>query len=336
MKPTELPKLLDLMCAKWITHIISTAAELELADVLKGGPSTAREIAERTKTDPAVLYRLLRALASIGLIEQLDGERFALTDLGQPLRSDVEGSLRPLAIMLGMPWHNRIWEALPVCVRTGDTSGTQHALGMNIWEYFDKEPVAADAFNRGMTGLSTVMNVTTAEAYDFSGITKLVDVGGGHGRLLGMILQRYPAMRGVLFDRPPMADAAQAELAARGVRDRCEFVGGNFLESVPSGGDAYMMSHIIHDWSDRDALTILRNCRAAMKKGAKLLVIDAIIKPGGERDWAKLVDVEMMVLYGGRERNTDEVAELFRSAGFTLDQVLSTRSLDSIAEGTAI
>jgi ubiquinone/menaquinone biosynthesis C-methylase UbiE len=328
--------LMDMICGKWTTQMLSTAAELRVADALKDGALTAREVAEATRTDPHVLYRLLRALANVGVLDQLDGERFALTELGQPLRSDVPGSLRFMAMLLGQPWHSRIWEALSECVKTGTAFGATHALGMSIRDYFDRDASAADLFNRAMTGRATVTYATTVEACDFSGVSSLVDVGGGYGRLLSVILQRYQSMRGVLFELPYMADGARAELSANGVIDRCEFVGGSFLESIPSGGDAYVLSHVLHNWSDGDARTILRNCRQAMKVGGRLLVVDALVKPDRERDWAKLVDLEMMMLYGGRERTLEELAALLRGSGFEVKRVIPTRSLDSVVESTAV
>jgi hypothetical protein len=336
IRPSAPFALLDMILGTWTTQTLSTAAELEIADVLKSGPLSAGEVAERTKTHPDIMYRILRTLASLGVLEQSNDKRFALTEMGQLMRSDAPGSLRAMALMCGSSWHHKAWEVLAECARTGVAFGAPLAFGTSLWDYFDKHKQHFDVFNDAMTGASTNMHAMAVEAYDFAGIERLVDVGGGHGRLLGMILQKYPTMRGVLFDRPSLADGARRELTKLGVADRCEFVGGNFLASVPGGADAYIMSHVLHDWADDRALLILKNCRSAIKEGGKLLVVDAVIKPGNEPDWGKLMDLEMMLLYGGRDRTEEELASMFRQAGFKLNRVIPTRSQTSIVEGIAV
>jgi SAM-dependent methyltransferase len=180
------------------------------------------------------------------------------------------------------------------------------------------------------------MHVTAVEAYDFGAIGTLVDVGGGHGRLLAKILRRHPKMRGIVFDRPGLSAAARNELARMGLADRCDFVGGDFLESVPPGGDAYIMSHTLHNWPDAEALAILRNCRNALPAGGKVLVLEAVINEGNEPDWGKLMDLEMLMMFGGRDRTSRELSQLFREARFELTRVIPTRSTTSIVEGIAI
>jgi len=339
MQQQETPepfRLLNMICATWTTQLLASAAELNVADCMKAGPLSANEVAERTKTDPNIMYRILRALGGLGVLKELEERRFELTALGQLLRSDVPGSMRQLAIMLGQPWHNRVWEVLSDCARSGVAFGAQRAFGTNLWQYFDEHPQYFENFNEAMLGASMNMHVTAVEAYDFSGIRRLVDVGGGYGRLIGMVLQKYPTLQGILFDRPPLAEGARKELQSLGVAERCECMSGDFLKSVPSGGDAYMMSHILHDWSDPDALAILRNCRQAITKHGKLIVLDAVIKSDGSADWAKLMDLEMMAMFGGRDRTREELAQLFDAAGFRLDRVIQTRSTTCIIEGIAV
>lgn len=326
------PAILQLIAGTWSTQLLSTAAELGIADVLKDQPLPAALVAERLATEPSVTYRILRALATLGVLDELEDRRFALTELGSLLRTDVPGSMHALAQMIGRPWHNRIWEVLTKCARSGG-SGAEHAFGISLWDYFDQSKDDFDNFNAAMSDAATGMHVTAVEAYDFSGIRKLVDVGGGHGRLLGMILKRYPGMNGILFDRPSLEAGARAELEALGVANRCQFVGGDFLSSVPAGGDAYIMSHILHDWPDAEAAKILKNCRTAIQDGGKLLVLDAVIKPSGERDWGKLMDLEIMLCFGGRDRTAEELTTLLQEARFTLTRVLATRSAISIVEG---
>jgi SAM-dependent methyltransferase len=325
-----------MVTAKWTTQLLAAAAELGVADTLKDGPLSSEEVAARTQADAPMMYRLLRALSALGVLEALEARRFRLTELGQYLRSDIPGSMRALAMMTGRPWHNRGWEQLAHCVRTGAEGGVQAAFGMNLWDYFETNRADLDNFNEAMTGASASMHGTAAEAYDFSRFKVLTDIGGGHGRLLGTILQKTPGLSGVLFDRPGLKEGAEAELQKMGIAQRCRFVGGDFFSSIPSGADAYMMAHILHDWPDDRALRILRNTREAMKPGGTLLVLDAVIKPGTDHDWGALMDLEIFMMFGGRDRTGEEFSQLFHQAGFQLNRIISTSSSVSIVEGTAV
>lgn len=326
---------LNMVTATWSTQLLAAAAKLRVADALKDGPLSVAEVAERTETDPAIMYRILRALGSLGLVEQR-GNKFALEDLGQFLCSDTPGSMRELAIMVGAPWHNRVWEALAECARSGVANGAQQAFGTDLWTYFDRNSGDFDNFNAAMTGASINMHVTAVDAYDFSGISRLVDVGGGHGRLLGMILQKHPQMRGILFDRPALVEGARAELQALGIAERVEVVGGDFFESVPEGGDAYIMSHILHDWPDEEAARILKNCRRGIVPGGRVIILDAVIEPEGKQDWGKLMDLEIMLMFGGRDRTAEELRELLQASGFVLERIIPTASTISVVEGRAV
>ncbi len=328
-------KLYGMPGSKWTSALLSAAAELGIVDTLKDGPLSAEEVAARTKTHAPTMYRLLRALATLGLIEVQEGRRFKLTDVGYYLRSDVPGSIRALAIMGGRAWHNRCWEQLAESVRTG-RSGAQLAFGMSLWEYFDKERADFDNFNEAMTSAAANIHAMAAEAYDFSRFKVLADIGGGHGRLLGLVLQKTPGLRGVLFDRPSLEEGANAELKKMGIADRCKFVSGDFFSAVPEGADAHMMSHILHDWDDEQALQILRTCRKAMKPGDTLLVLDAVVKENAQGDWGTLMDIEMLMIFGGRDRTQEEFFKLFEQAGFKPHRVIPTRSNISIVEGSAV
>jgi hypothetical protein len=207
---------------------------------------------------------------------------------------------------------------------------------MGLWDHFDAHPADRETFHAAMTQVSDTIGATAVDACDFAGIHRLVDVGGGRGRLLSRVLKRYPEMRGLIFDRPALEGAARALIAEQGLNDRCRFVGGDFLQSVPGGGDAYMLSHILHDWSDDDAVQILSSCRAVMDRGARLLVFEGVIARGGAPDVAKLMDIEMLAMFGGRERTADELAALFQRAGFVLQRVVRTHAPTSIVEGRAV
>jgi hypothetical protein len=328
-------------------QVVVAAAKLGLADAMKDGPVPVAEIAARTRTHAPTLYRLLRALASLQIVIQHaepaygsstaaeTAVSFSLAPAGEMLRSDVPGSWRALVTMWGMPWRNRAYEHLDDCVRTG-TSGVEHALGMDLWKYLDQHKPEFDNFNEAMTSAASTAHPIAAAAYDFSRFHQVADIGGGHGGLLVTILDRYPDLRGILFDRPQVIDEARALPACARASDRLQLVGGDFFVQVPGGADAYIMSHLLHNWNDEQATSILRNCRASMRTGATLLVLEAVIQPGSEPDFGKFMDIEMLVFFGGRDRTAEEFAALFQAAGFTFNRVIPTRSTISIVEGTAV
>jgi hypothetical protein len=333
MKPTSIA-MIEMVTAKWTTHLLYLAVELDLAETLKDGPLKAEEVARRVSANPDITYRILRALASIGVLHESADKRFALNAQGRLLCADEPESIKHIVRMVGAPWHNRMWEAISESARTG-RSGADHAFGMTLWGYLDAHPEQLENFNAAMTEVSNTIGAYALEAYDFSAIETLVDVGGGHGRLLSRVLQRYPKLQGIVFDRPPLAEGARTLLAERGLTDRCQFVGGDFLKAVPPGGSAYMLSNVLHNWSDAEAVTILKNCRAAMKPRTKLLIFSGVIGAPNEPEWCKLMDVEMLAMFGGRDRTPDEFAQLFKEGGFVLERVVSTRSTSRIVEGSA-
>jgi hypothetical protein len=314
------------------SQAIRAAAALGLADHLKDGPKSSEQLARTTGTHTPSLYRLLRALASVGLVEEDEGGRFRLTPVGAYLRSDVPGSLRASAIALNEPWYHRAWEGLLSSVQTGEVAfGRVH--GMGFWEYCARNPEAGAAFNAAMTGGSTERASTFLASYDLSGVGTLVDVGGGQGRLLAAVLAAHPSMRGVLYDRPEVVAGAEAVLREAGVADRCRVAAGDFFEAVPRGGDAYVLSLIIHDWNDERAVAILKSCHRAMAAGKKLLLIERVIAPRGAPDFAAFTDLSMLVLFGGRERTEAEFRALFEAAGFMLTRVIPTSAQWSVIEG---
>jgi SAM-dependent methyltransferase len=327
--------LIRLLTGKWTTNLLYLAVELDLADALRNGPSSAEEVADRTKTKPAITSRILRALSSMGLVEQIDETRFGLTALGGLLCRDTPRSLNHLVRMVGSPWHNRLWESVVESARSG-RAGAEEAFGTNMWAYFDAHQADGQNFDAAMTEVSNTFSADAVDVADFSGISRLVDVGGGRGQLLARILRRYPDMVGVVFDRPGVEEGARALIQQQGLADRCSFVGGDFLHSVAEGGDGYMICHTLHNWSDPDAVRILRNCRAAIKPRGKLMVLDIVIKPPGEPDWGKLMDVEMLAMFGGRERTPEEFAKMFQESGFVLERVVRTPSSTSIVQGSAV
>jgi len=327
-------RVLDYITGKWRSQAVCVAAELGIADLLRDGPRSTRDIANSVDASEDAVYRLLRALASLGLFSSLPERRFALTPLGRYLCSDVPGSLRGFARLTGHDITWRPWGELAYSIKSGQPA-VDHVFGVGIFDYLKEHPDVAAVLNDGMTAVSAAHAVAVVEAYDFAGIGTLVDVGGGHGLLLATILKANPSMRGTLFELSHAAEGARRLFKQEGVVDRCAVVTGDFFDAVPPGGDAYIMKHIIHDWDDKRAIRILGSCHRAMRPQTKLLVVDRVIAPGDETDAAKFVDLEMLVItHGGRERTQLEFEELYAQAGFDFVRVVATRGPMSVIEGT--
>ncbi|HEV7281004.1 MAG TPA: methyltransferase [Pirellulaceae bacterium] len=318
----------------WVSQTLYAAAKLGIADLLVDGPRSADDLAAATNMHAPSLYRLLRAAASVGVFAE-DGERrFSLTPLAECLRSDAPQSQRGLAIMNGEE-HYRAWGELLYSVQTGKPS-FDHLYGMPIFEFLSKNPEPAAVFDEAMVGVHGRETAAMLEAYDFSGIGTLADIGGGNGSLLSSVLQKVPAMRGLLFDLEGVTARAKERLRAAGLADRCEVASGSFFQSVPSGADAYLMRHIIHDWDDERAATILKNVHRAMKPESRLLLVEMIIPPGNDPSFGKLLDLTMLILPGGKERTEAEYRRLFAACGFELTRIVPTDSEISVIEGRKI
>jgi hypothetical protein len=314
---------------------ISIVAELRIADLLADGSKTAEELALTTKSHSRSLYRLLRACASVGIFSEGSDKRFSLTPMAEFLRSDNPESLRAFAEMLAHGEQFQTWSELDFSIQTG-TPAFDKVHGMPIFEYYPTHPKSGQIFNDAMTSMSLGSSRAVMQAYDFSGITKLVDIGGGHGFLLASVLEKYPTMKGVLYDTATIVEEAKGLLEKQGVTNRCETVGGNFFESAPPGGDAYMMKHIIHDWNDEGCIAILKNCRKGITEGGKLLVIEMVVPPGNEPSLSKLLDLQMLAVLPGCERTEEEYSALFGAAGFKLTRIVPTMSPYSVIEGVTI
>jgi hypothetical protein len=327
------PDLRRLINGYQISQALHVAAVLGIADLLADGARTSDELAEANDTHAATLYRLLRALASIGVFEEADGKRFALTPLGDGLRSDAPGSLAGWAAFVGRPSSWQAWGALLYSVQTGETAFA-HVHGADVWEYRARNPDDQGAFDRAMIALTGHVNGALLEAYDFARFGTVVDVGGGHGALLTALLLEHPEMRGVLFDQPHVVAAAEHPIAAAGMADRCSLVGGSFFDGVPGGGDAYVLKSILHDWDDEHALAILRSCCEAMAARAAVLVVERVLGPANEAPDAKFSDLTMLVAQGGRERSVDEFAALFAAAGLRLERTVPSASPFSVLEAS--
>ena len=300
-----------------VSQAIHVAATLGVADLLADGPRTSDELAVATNAHAGSLYRLLRALASVGVFHEDDGRCFSLTPMGALLRSDVPGSLRGWAMHVGRPYFQEAWGDLEHSIRTGDNA-FQHVHGTDVWAYRAERPDESAIFDLAMESLTGAANRALLDAYDFGRFGSVVDVGGGNGALLAALLGEFPAMRGVLLDQPHVVANAAAVLERAGVADRCEIVGGSFFDEVPAGGDAYTLKSIIHDYEDERAVAILRICRRAMAADATLLLIERIVGPPNEDPRAKFSDLNMLVAPAGRERTLHEWDALVTRAGFRL------------------
>jgi SAM-dependent methyltransferase len=327
-------QLLDLITGYWVSQAIYTAAKLGIADLLKGGPRTAADLARTAEVDEEALYRLLRALAGKQIFQEVGDRRFALTPLAELLREDHPLSLRPLSVMFcGLQYH--AWGDILHSVRTGKCA-YEHQTGQPFFDYLAADSAAALTFSRAMTSFLQSIPKSVVEVYDFAPFRKIVDVGAATGTLLAAILKAHTQARGVLFDQPHVMDKAREAMAAEGLSARCEFVGGDFFASVPRGGDAYILSTILHDWDDERCLAILRNCREAISPGGKLLLVEMVIKNGNDPFFGKWLDLHMLVMHGGHDRTEAEYAHLLRSAGFQLNRVIPTNFLRSVVEAAPV
>jgi len=332
MKPNELPppaQLMKFIVGKWISKPIYVAAELGIADMLTEGPKSIEELAQASKSHTPSLYRMMRALASVGIFFEKEGKRFELTPMAEYLKA---GAMRPIALLFNSDWSDKAWGYFMDSVKTGHTA-FEKAHGMPVSDWLERNPRAADVFNEANAVKTANSHRAIVDVYDFSGINTLMDVGGGIGVLMAEILIANPLMKGVVADIPSVIQTARKIIQSRGLEDRCQAVECDFFKKIPSGSDAYLMSNILHDWSDEQCRIILTNCHRAMKTESKLLVVEMVIPPGNEPSVVKLLDLEMLVITGGRERTEPEFKNLFESSGFKFSRIIPTRESVCIIEG---
>jgi SAM-dependent methyltransferase len=308
-------------------------AKLGIADLLRDGPQGSDVLAQATGTNARALYRVLRTLASVGVLVEDEAARFRLTPIGACLQTGVPGSLRAYAILTGEE-NYRAWAEVLYSVRTGQ-SAFEQVFGMGVYDYRAHHPEAAARFNEGMTDWTREAAPAVVAAYDFSACTRVVDVGGGQGDLLVALLRAYPNLQGVLVELPHVAAAATPRLEVAGLKGRCEVVAGNFFEALPSGGDVYILKNVIDSFEDDRTVRLLQNCHRAMAPQGKLLVVGQIISPGNDPAMSKLLDIALLVNAGGPVRTEAEMHRLFAAAGFQLTRILPTDAAteDSIIEG---
>jgi O-methyltransferase domain/Dimerisation domain len=328
---TPQDQLIQMATGHWVSSVICVAAQMNLADHLAEAPRTAAELAQSTTSDASSLYRIMRTLAGMGVFTEDSDHRFSLAPLGEALRTGTPGSVRSAVLFLGGDWNRKSLGQLRYSIETGKTAFAK-VFGMGLFEWLEKHPVEASMFSETMIGLHGAEPAAVAKAYDFSQVGTVVDIGGASGNLLTTILSHHRQPRGILFDLPHVVGDASALIETRGLTDRIAIESGSFFESVPAADGVYMLSHIIHDWSEDQCLAILGNCRRAMKPNSRLLIIEMVLPTGNTPHPGKMLDVIMLAVAGGQERTEPEYRQLLEKAGFKLARVVPTESAVSIVE----
>jgi hypothetical protein len=328
-------RLMEMATAHWVSRCLHTAAQIGLADHLSGTPKTADELAVSTGTHEPSLYRLLRTLAGLGVFAEDDAHRFSLTPLGEALRSGTPGSVRSAVLTLAGEVFTKSLDQLCYSVQTGKT-GFEKVFGAPLFAWLADHPANASMFSETMVGIHGDEPAAVAAAYDFSRFDTIVDVGGATGNLLTAILNSHDKPQGMLFDLPHVVGDAPPFIQGHGLKDRITIKAGTFFEDVPSDGDAYLLSHIIHDWNEDECMAILGNCRRAMKPTSRLLIIETVLPTGNDPHPGKMLDMIMLSIAGGRERTEPEYRALLDKAGFRLERIVPTESAVSIVEARPV
>jgi len=316
-----------------MTKAVHVAAKLNIAELISAhGPMTVSDIADKTGVHTESLYRLMRALASVGIFSEDKNGKFSITPLADCLKEDSPQSAKAMALMAGSLFY-KAYEEFPYSIKTGDAGFTK-AIGVLPFDYLTSHPEEGKIFDRMMTDIHGGETEPMVEKYDFSVFDTVVDIGGGNGGVISVILNKNPNIKGILFDLPDVINRARENISASGLKKRCQLAQGNFFESVVKGGDAYHMRHIIHDWNDKDAITILSNCRKAMNPGGKVLVVEAVIQKGNEPNPFKFLDLTMLLI-GGKERTKEQFENIFSQAGLKLNRIVPFQHDLSVIEAVA-
>ena len=333
-------QLLSLITGYWISQAVCVAAELGIADLLDKRGRPIDDLALATNSNPDALYRLMRALAASGVFAEAAPREFKLTPMGALLKRDMPGNLREFSRFQGDGWHWNSWGALGESVRNGRPArlpcGSGSKLAANCFDYLATQPESAAIFNAAMTGYTTQVHAAIAENYDFGTARVVMDLGGGHGALLALLLDEHPQLRGVLFDRESVVAGAPRTFAEFGVADRSQVVAGDFFSAVPQGADIMLLCAVIHDWDDEQAASILRSVVKALPADGRVLIVENVIPEGNEAHPGKLIDLEMLLMTGGRERTQREFEVLLGVAGLRIERVISTAVSISIIEARPV
>ena len=307
-----------------LSAALHVAVSLGIADRLADGSRNVSELADAADVNEDALYRILRSLSSAGVFVESGPRQFSNNVASEQLKAGTTG-LREMVLWMSDSFHFNVYADIMHSVKTG-LPAVEKTLGMAVFEYFPKHPDLSERFNNAMTAFSAMVIPAVLEAYDFGGIDTLVDVAGGHGQVLTSILQAYPSMKGVLGDLAHVIAGAEPRIRALGLSGRCRTEVIDFFKAVPRGGDAYIMKHIIHDWDDEKSITILKNIQQAMNPGGRVILLDSVLPPANQPDFGKLIDLEMLLMPGGRERTEEEFRSLFDRAGFRLTKIVRTES----------
>ena len=331
VSPTQ--AVLQVIVGFWLSRCVYIAAKLGLADHVRDSPKTPAELAALTNTHAPSLYRLLRALASTGWLQEDSDGRFGSTPLSAGLETGAPGSLRALATTELGEEHYPAWGDLLFSVKTGKLAFDE-VFGMPNWQYWAQHTEHAQIFNQAMSEMTAVIEPAVLSICDFSGFNTIVDVGGGRGTLISSILRAYPKARGVVLDLPHVIEQGRHVIAEHRLESRCDMIPGDFFTEVPSGGDAYVLKWILHDWNDEQSIAILKNCHRAMPPQARLFIVEAPLSARNEPSMHKLMDINMLVMTGGRERTEAEYRALLDAAGFELTRVTITPLELAVLEAT--
>lgn len=329
--PPAAAKLMELAWGYWASQVLRQTAEMGLADRFGDGPRDADELCAEYGMHVPSFRRFLRSLTGMGILTEVAPRRYALTEMGEALKSGAPGAARSTIICLIGKLVSPAWDNLDYSLRTGETGFEKH-YGKGLFEHIRETPGLPEMFSETMVGIHGLEPPAVAQAYDFSGIGSLVDVGGASGNMLGHIVSRHPGVRGVLYDLPHVVLDGPALLQGFGVADRVSIESGSFFESVPAGHDAYLMSHIIHDWDEEECATILACCRSAMKPDGKILIVEMVLPEGDVAHPGKLLDMMMLVAPGGQERTPSEYDALLSANGFRMTRIVPTASAVSVVE----
>jgi hypothetical protein len=331
-QPSEQPPpVFQMATGYWVSQSIYVAAKLAIPDAIGSSLKSCPEIAAAIGANESALFRLLRALCSIGICAEKNG-RFGLTSQGRLLQNGVPGSWRSMVLTLG-EIHYRAWGELLYSVKTGQPA-FDYEFGMGLFDYLTENGEDGAIFNAAMTDFSGLASYAVLLAYDFSAFRSIVDVGGGHGKFIQGILELYPQQKGTVFDLPAVIEGTIKRLKYLGTR--CSSIGGNFFESVPVGADAYILSGVIHDWDDTSSIAILRNCRNSMSQNGRVLVVEMVVPETMEPSFSTLLDLNMLVMSRGRERTASEFRNLFQAAGLEVVSIVSSLSPLKIIEGRKV
>ena len=317
------------------TMLVHSAARLRIADLLVAGPLSGAEIAARTSSDADVMERTMLALVSIGVFRRLSDGRFANNGVSKGMITGATGGVRGFAEFFGHEPVMRAWARLPETLQDGKQA-FKEVHGHLAWDWMAADPAVQAAFAEGMSSMTEVVAPAIAAAYPFDEVKTVCDVGGGVGIVLTAVLRKYPHLRGILFDSPSMLGEAKAYLEAAGIADRVDLVPGSFFDSVPRGADCYLIKTVLHNWEDQEVLQILRNCRAAMEPGQRLLVPDFLVVPEAFSTLVPFMDMAGLMIYSGRERSPEKLAGMFAQTGLKMGRMAPLPGVQAVFEAIAV